>query len=186
MGVISELTIDDFKALFARNFPFLPVKVDGKVYFAGDIVYVAPNFYQSLVDENTADVSDTEAWKAVKADVDDYVSDDDIQKAWREALNKFNESLGVKDVALCFLYLVAFYLAYDLSVASAGAYGQISFPVQSQSVGNVSESYYIPQVYAESPILSFYTRNGFGLKYLDMIYPLLIGNVGIVAGWSLP
>jgi hypothetical protein len=30
----------------------------------------------------------------------------------------------------------------------------------------VSEGYYIPKVYLENPVLGFYARNGFGLKYI--------------------
>jgi hypothetical protein len=66
------------------------------------------------------------------------------------------------------------------------AYGSVNFPVTSVTVGSVSESYYVPKAYLEDPVLGFYARNGFGLKYLSLVYPNLIGNVGVVAGWSLP
>lgn len=188
MSVIDELTVEDFKALFARNFPYLPVLIDGKAYFIGDEVYVEPNFYSSLIDNNTQPVTDDSAWQVVNDSVNNYVSDSDIQRAWAEALSNFNLALGGTDdeTKLAFLYLVAFYLAYDLQLASGGAYGNITFPATSVTVGSVSESYYVPKAYLESPILSFYARNGFGLKYLNLIYPKLIGNVGVVAGWSLP
>lgn len=183
---IQDLTVEDFKELFSRNFPYLPLWVEGQAYFTGDEVYVAPNFYQSLTDNNTQPVTDTENWQVINDSVNNYVQDSDINKAWQEALVTFNQSIAGNNPDMCFLYLVAFYLAYDLSLAASGAYGQITFPATSVSVGSVSESYYVPDVYLNNPILSFYARNGFGLKYLNMVYPNIIANVGVVGGWSLP
>lgn len=188
MSIIDELTVSDFKELFARNFPYIPYYETGKVYFTGDEVYEAPNFYTSLVDENVSDVSYSEEWKVTNDSPQNYVLDCDIERAWQEALATFNISLGGDDQStkVAFLYLVAFYLAYDLSLANGGAYGNINFPATSVTVGSVSESYYVPKAYLEDPVLSFYARNGFGLKYLNMVYPKLIGNARVVAGWSLP
>lgn len=188
MSIIDELTIDDFKKLFARNFPYLPVWSAEKVYFKGDVVYAEPNFYESLIDNNSMPVNEETAWAPYQDSVSDYVSDEDIERAWAEALVSFNIGLGGSDdtTKIMFLYLVAFYLSYDLQLASAGAYGQITFPATSVTVGSVSESYYVPKIYLENPVLAFYARNGFGLKYLNMVYPKLVGNVGVVAGWSLP
>lgn len=188
MSVVSELTVADFKELFPRNFPYLPYYNEEKTYFCGDIVYLEPNFYQSLVDNNNSPVEDGGYWQVVNVDKNDYVSDEDITRAWGEALLSYNESLFGEDdfIKESFLYLVAFFLAYDLSLAQTGAYGAIGFPATEVKVGSVSEGYYIPKVYLENPVLGFYARNGFGLKYLNMVYPKLVGNVGVVAGWSLP
>lgn len=188
MSVIDKLTVDDFKALFARNFPYLPVYEEGKTYAKGALVYVAPDFYTSLQDDNTEPVTNEEYWEVTAGDINDYVQDSDIERAWLEALATFNLDLGGDDktTQICFLYLVAFYLAYDLQLANGGLYGSITFPATSVTVGSVSESYYVPEVYLDDPILSFYARNGFGLKYLNLVYPKLIGNVGVVGGWSLP
>ena len=188
MGVVDCLTASDFKSLFARNFPYLPFYESGKTYFKDDIVYVKPNFYVSLVDNNTQPVTDEQSWAITKETTENYVSDKDIRKAWGEALISFNETLlgGCEEAKTAFLYLVAFYLSYDLSLVQTGAYGKIGFPATEVRVGSVSEGYYIPKVYLENPVLGFYAGNGFGLKYLNMVYPRLIGNVGVVAGWSLP
>jgi len=185
---VDTLTVEDFKQLFARNFPYLPIYDSSKIYFTGDVVYVEPNFYTSLVDNNTADVTDTESWQPTNESINDYVSDEDINRAWREAAAVFNPMLigDCQAAATTFLYLVAFYLAYDLQLASSGAYGQISFPAREVRVGSVSEGYYVPEIYMEDPILGFYARNGFGLKYLSLVYMYTIGNVGVVPGWSLP
>ena len=185
---VDSCTVEDFKKLFARNFPYLPVYDASKIYFTGDVVYAEPNFYTSLVDNNTADLTDDKSWQPANDSIADYVSDDDISRAWTEASAVFNPTL-IGDCKACsttFLYLVAFYLAYDLQLASSGAYGQISFPASNVRVGSVSEGYYVPKIYMEDPILGFYARNGFGLKYLSLVYLYTIGNVGVVPGWSLP
>ena len=188
MSIADSLTAKDFKSMFSRNFPYLPVYKEGTTYACGAVVYSEPNFYVSLVDDNTAPLSDAVSWKTTTDEMDNYVSDKDIRRAWGEALVSFNEGLfgDCEETKTAFLYLVAFYLAYDLSLAQTGAYGNVGFPATEVRVGSVSEGYYIPKVYLENPVLGFYARNGFGLKYLNMVYPKLVGNVGVVAGWSLP
>lgn len=184
----SSITINDFKAQFSRNFPYLPIWDSEKVYFEGDVVYVEPNFYQSLINNNTSLVTDADDWQPYNDSINNYVSDGDIERAKKEAIVNFNEILALNEenAKLIFLYLWAFYLAYDLSLAQGGAYGSVNFPVTSVTVGSVSESYYVPKAYMEDPILSFYARNGFGLKYLSLVYANALGNVKVVAGWSLP
>lgn len=188
MSIVDELAVSDFKELFTRNFPYIPLYEQNKVYFVGDEVYEEPNFYTSLMDNNNLYIDDTSAWQVTNDSTSNYVTDCDIERAWSEALTTFNAELtgDEQSTKIAFLYLVAFYLAYDLSLANSGAYGGITFPATSVTVGSVSESYYVPKAYLEDPILSFYARNGFGLKYLNMVYPKLIGNVRAVAGWSLP
>ena len=188
--MINIVDVAMFKAQFPRNFPYLPVLEYGKSYAKDDIVYFNGTFYSSVVDNNSSDdVTDEYYWVVANGiQKSDYVCDCDIERAFKEASVTFNEGLcGIdEDAQLMFLYLAAFYLAYDLSVAAGGAYGSVNFPATEVKVGSVSEGYYIPKAYLEDPILGFYARNGFGLKYLNMLYPRLVGNVGVVAGWSLP
>jgi hypothetical protein len=188
--LLNVVNADTFKSQFPRNFPYLPVWIYGKSYAKDDIVYNNGVFYSSVVDNNSSDDFTDEYYWVVASGVQktDYVCDCDIERAFKEASVTFNEGLcGVdEDAQLMFLYLAAFYLAYDLSVAAGGAYGSVNFPATEVKVGSVSEGYYIPKAYLEDPILGFYARNGFGLKYLNMLYPRLVGNVGVVAGWSLP
>lgn len=183
-----NVTVEDFKSQFAHNFPYLPLYVEGKVYFEGDEVYAEPNFYQSLINNNAQPVTDDKSWQVVEDSVSNYVSDFDIERAKAEACANFNPALASceKVQKLVFLYLWAFYLSYDLSLAQGGAYGSVNFPVTDVTVGSVHEAYYVPKVYLEDPILGFYARNGFGLKYLNLVYANTIGNVKAVAGWSLP
>lgn len=183
---IADLTIGDFQERFKRNFPFLPYYQENKSYKKGQLVYdkTADVFYNSLIDGNEQPLSDNTAWK-VNEDENavDYVSDEDIENAWSEALEVANEDILTD---LMFLYLVAFYLSYDLNLAESGASGTGSFPVTQRTVGSVSESYGLPKWVLEDPILSFYAKNGFGLKYLSMLLPKLVGNIAAIGGWTQP
>lgn len=178
------ITVEDFKSHFVRDFPYLPVLVEGKIYFTGDVVYVSPNFYKSLVDNNTSPVTDSEAWQPVNESVDNYLSDFDIEKAISEATLNFNESLFddnktdtyIGDRNLALLYLTAFYLVLDIKNSSAGlnSSAYTSF-ISSKSVGNVSESYGFPGWVSNNPMYSLYLDNGYGKKFLTYLIPRVQG-----------
>jgi hypothetical protein len=53
-------------------------------------------------------------------------------------------------------------------------------------VGNVSESYSIPHAYMDNPVYSFYTQSAYGLKYLSLVLPGIVGNVVAVGGATQP
>lgn len=174
-----EVTTDDFKNLFTRDFPYLSVYVEGKAYFKDDEVYYAPNFYKSLTDGNTTLPTDTTNWSLVNDSVDNYIQDSDILRAFNEAKVNFNAGLFGDDntVKMVFLYLAAHYLVIDLNNAmNPLAMGFMGF-TQSKSVGSVSESYAVPQYMLNNAILSQYATTGYGRKYLSLIQPYLVGNI---------
>lgn len=174
-----EVTTDDFKNLFTRDFPYLPVYVEGKAYFKDDEVYYAPNFYKSLTDGNTTLPTDTTNWALANDSVDNYIQDSDILRAFNEAKVNFNAGLFGDDntVKMVFLYLAAHYLVIDLNNAmNPLAMGFMGF-TQSKSVGSVSESYAVPQYMLNNAILSQYATTGYGRKYLSLIQPYLVGNI---------
>ena len=179
-----EVTTDDFKNLFTRDFPYLPVYVEGKAYFNDDEVYYAPNFYKSLTDGNTTLPTDTTNWALINDSVDNYIQDSDILRAFNEAKVNFNAALfGDDDTAkMVFLYLAAHYLVIDLNNAmNPIGMGFMGF-TQSKSVGSVSESYAVPQWMLNNAILSQYATTGYGRKYLSLIQPYLVGNIIFVPG----
>lgn len=179
-----EVTTDDFKNLFTRDFPYLPIYVEGKAYFKDDEVYYAPNFYKSLTDGNTALPTDTTNWAPVNDSVDNYIQDADILRAFNEAKVNFNAALfGDNDtIKMVFLYLAAHYLVIDLNNAmNPLGMGFMGF-TQSKSVGSVSESYAVPSFATNNPLLSQYMLTGFGRKYLSLIQPYLVGNIIFVPG----
>lgn len=179
-----EVTTDDFKNLFTRDFPYLPIYVEGKAYFKDDEVYYAPNFYKSLTDGNTTLPTDTTNWALVNDSVDNYIQDSDIERAFAEAKVNFNPDLFTDDDAaiMVFLYLAAHYLVIDLNNAKNPlGMGFMGF-TQSKSVGSVSESYAVPQWMLNNAILSQYATTGYGRKYLSLIQPYLVGNIIFVPG----
>lgn len=179
-----EVTTDDFKTLFTRDFPYLPVYVEGKAYFKDDEVYYAPNFYKSLTDGNTTLPTDTTNWALANDSVDNYIQDSDILRAFNEAKVNFNAALFGDDdtIKMVFLYLAAHYLIIDLNNAmNPLAMGFMGF-TQSKSVGSVSESYAVPSFATNNPMLSQYMLTGYGRKYLSLIQPYLVGNIIFVPG----
>ena len=179
-----EVTTDDFKNLFTRDFPYLPIYVEGKAYFKDDEVYYAPNFYKSLTDGNTTLPTDITNWSLVDDSVDNYIQDADILRAFNEAKVNFNAALFGDDdtIKMVFLYLAAHYLVIDLNNATNPlGMGFMGF-TQSKSVGSVSESYAVPQWMLNNAILSQYATTGYGRKYLSLIQPYLVGNIIFVPG----
>lgn len=118
----------------------------------------------------------------------DQVSDADISRAILEARMNFNEKLFDNDdeKKLIYLYLTAYYLVVDINNTNTQGASNNGGLVTYRQVRNVAESFKIPKWVEENPMLSQFAQNGYGLKYITMIYPYLIGNMGVVPGASLP
>lgn len=188
---LNTITVSDFKALFKRDFPYLPVYDNAALYNTGGVVYYPTTqlFYKCTQNGTTGIVpTDTDNWELTTGSVDDYVSDDDIERAFQEAKILFNQGLWGDDdqIKLGYLYLTAHYLVNDLRATAAGLAGTGYFPVSSRSVGNVSESYFIPDAYKDNPAFAFLSQSAYGMKYLSLVGPRLIGNVVAVFGRTQP
>lgn len=184
MASIENVTVDDFKNLFTRDFPYLPLYIAGTIYFKGDEVYFNGYFYVSLIDNNSTEPTNTENWHITNDTVNNYIQDSDIERAFLEAKLNFNPSFWKNDetAIMVFLYLAAHYLVIDLNNASNPlGMGFMGF-TQSKSVGSVSESYGIPQWMLNNQILSQFATTGYGRKYLSLIQPYLIGNIILTPG----
>lgn len=181
---LKTITTQDFKALFSRDFPYLPLWQYGKTYFKDDIVYQNNNFYTSKIDENT-DMPPSENWQIYNGNIDDYISDADISRAFTEAKINFNPNLFPKcdECKMAYCYLAAHYLVIDLNNAqnpfALGGMGIVS----GKSVGSVSESYAVPQWLLNDKNLGLLARTGYGLKYLSLIAPKLHGNIIFTRGF---
>lgn len=180
----------DFKTQFARNFAYLPIYNSAQLYNSGVVIYYPTTllFYTCQVN-GTIDVapdSDPTKWVVTAGDINNYVQDNDITNAFAEAQVIFNQSFFPTDavIKLAYLYLTAHYLVNDLKAALAGIGASAAFPVNSKTVGSVSESYSIPEAYLEDPRLAFYTSSAYGLKYLSMVLPNIVGNMQAIAGWT--
>lgn len=185
--IFKNVTVEKFKAFFFRDFPYLPVWDEKKTYWEGDIVYYEDSFYSSTSDNNEDNEPDkSEEWKKIKGDIYDYVTDNDIQKAMSQAINNCNENFGetCEEKINIYLHLVAFYLVMDLKNAQTGVNGGVAGAVTSTHVGDVSESYAIPQWMMTDAMYSMFAQNGYGLKYLSLIAPYLAVTVMFSRGTS--
>lgn len=188
---LDSITVEDFKTLFKRDFAYLPVYDDEKLYNQGNRVYYPDTelFYDCLQNGTTGELpTEIDYWVQVADDTLNYIGDDDIEKAFSETKVNFNQSLFGDDdsIELGYLYMAAHFLVNDLKASMGGINASAAFPLSSRTVGNVSESYDIPQAYKDDPLLSFYTQSAYGLKFLSMVLPKIRGNVGVVCGRTLP
>lgn len=113
-----------------------------------------------------------------------FIRDKDIENAFAQATLNFNEGLWYdeSDKKLAFMFLTAHYLCMDLQMAEAGINSTGQFTMSSKSVGSVSASYTIPQMYQNDPLLNYFSQTQFGCKYLSMLIPRAVGRIAVVRG----
>jgi hypothetical protein len=117
------------------------------------------------------------------ADNLDYITDTDIDRAIAEAEIGFPELLDTDaQNTIAFMYLSAFHLVVNLQNSAKGISSQAKFPISGTSVAGVSVNFQIPERYSKDPFISQFTQNGYGMKYLSMMLPNLVGNVEISEG----
>ncbi len=186
-NIFETVTVEQFKEYYARDFSFLPLFNPLKTYWQNDIVYwTDDNFYQSLTDDNITSPDNSENWKKIKGNIYDYVTDNDIMRAFQQALANANVRFGstCQEKIMIFLHLIAFYLVMDAQNAAGGLGSSYSGLVASKSVDGVSESYNFPTWMTGSPMYSLFSSNGYGLKYLSLILPYLACPVIFSSGRS--
>lgn len=186
--IINNITPQDFKDYFTREFNYLSLWYSDISYKINDIVYYESEglFYKSLINNNINNTpsEDSEYWQEDdEVQYNDYINDNDITKAFSQAKNMINLSLFGKNeelLKMCYLMLTAHFLVMDLNMSNGN--GASSFMITSKSVGSVSASYGIPQKILDNPNLSYLASTQFGLKYIQYILPLLSGNIMILNG----
>lgn len=116
------------------------------------------------------------------------VRDVDITRAFTQATANFNESLWPsQDIyAEAFLLLSAHHLVTTLTASSMGLGGSSQWLTNSKAVGNVQESFTIPERILRSPWLGMISKTLYGAQYLTMVAPRLLGNVACVDGATTP
>ena len=116
------------------------------------------------------------------------ITDADIQKAFAEASMNYNSSFFETEdqKKLGFLYLAAHYLVIDIQNSTQGLNGKYEGIMSNKSVGSVSVGYQIPDWVTSSPIYSLLSQSKYGMKYLSLIIPQLVGNVVSVRGATHP
>lgn len=121
-------------------------------------------------------------------DPETSILDSDISKAQGEAKFNFNGNFADSQTnfSILFNYLTAHYLVMDLRAASQGIAGKYAWLESSKSVGNVSQSFSIPDRILGNPEFSYLTGTNYGTKYLMLILPQLSGQMFTVRGITKP
>lgn len=118
----------------------------------------------------------------------EYIQDSDIERAQLEASCYVNQCL-FKDQSCYsagFNYLTAHNLAINIQNSSGGISSQFDWNTASKGVGNVSVGLSIPDKILKNPQFALLTKTAYGAKYLEMVYPYLIGAAYSVAGATRP
>lgn len=191
---VTTITVQQFQTQFRRDFPYLDtITYSGSaLYNTGQEVYYPTTqlFYTALQNGITGVTpdSDSSKWQLTNDDIDNYIQDADITNAFAEAQVVFNQALFGDDptITLAYLYVAAHFLCNDIRASQAGIGSSASFPVNSRSVGSVSEAYTIPEAYTSDPVLAFYTSSSYGMKFLAMALPNMRGNMVSVYGGTNP
>lgn len=124
----------------------------------------------------------------------DTVTDNDITRAISEAPPIFNQSLldTLTDQTNAYLYLVAHLLWENIDMAGGlsavsrgrGFQGDGEGVTVAKGVGQANVNYQPPPELriSQSPTLMRLWRSKFGMRYVMMISPRLIGNMAVVPG----
>ncbi len=121
-------------------------------------------------------------------DIATNVVDADIAKAFQQANINFNEDFWANQASfeVGYFYLAAHYLCVDFAASSQGLASTFAWVEQSKSVGNVSQSFAIPQRILDNPELAIYATTRYGAKFLSLILPQLSGQIFAVHGTTRP
>lgn len=117
------------------------------------------------------------------------VTDYDIVAAFNAA-RAFNMTQSLLPSQQTFTYaynlLTAHYLCENLQAAGLGLGGKAEWVTNSKTVGNVTESYSIPDRILKSPYLSKISKTTYGAQFLELMSPQLIGNMQSYHRSALP
>lgn len=121
-------------------------------------------------------------------DPETSVLDQDIAKAFGQTNININPNqwAGQAAYAIGYLLLAAHYLVVDLRMSSQGINGAYQWLEQSKSVGNVSQSFAIPQRILDDPYIAGLSQTNYGAKYIQLLLPQLAGQVFISYGSTRP
>lgn len=116
------------------------------------------------------------------------VTDKDITRAFFEGQVSANIDLSPdQDIyTMWYLYAAAHFLVMDLRASAGGLEGSFQWTTQSKSVGSVSESYAIPQIVIDNPLLNMWTKTPYGAKLLQMMLPYFVAPIFPVCGMTHP
>ncbi len=117
------------------------------------------------------------------------VTDYDIAKAMRAAMTfNMTGALWGSQAAYTYAYnlLIAHYLCENAQASGAGLGGQADWIRNSKTVGDVTESFSIPERVMKSVYLSKFSKTTYGSQFLELASPSLIGNFQSYHRCTLP
>ncbi len=116
------------------------------------------------------------------------VLDVDIINAFNLVDTTINQALfsTQSQFQIAYGYLAAHFLVLNLRASSQGLNGQYTWAQNSKSVGQVSEAFTIPQRVIDNPNFMQYTKTNYGAMYLNLLWPLLVGQAFTVCGTTHP
>lgn len=134
----------------------------------------APVVYVSLGGDNTDN---------------EKITDFDLARAYTAAV-QFNISQALFGTQAAFSYavnlLAAHYLCQTVQAGATGLGGKAEWLTNAKTIGNVTESYAIPERVLRSPYLAKLSKTTYGAQFLELVSPLLIGNFQAFHGITHP
>lgn len=107
------------------------------------------------------------------------VTDDDLNGAILDASFNINESLFADQPTFsrAYLFLAAHMLVQNIAASVEGLASQYGWLTAAKSVGGVSQSFAIPERIREDPFLASLSTTRYGLNYLTIVMPFMVGHV---------
>jgi len=116
------------------------------------------------------------------------VTDNDITYAFNLVDVTINIGLYSSQLSyqMSYNYLAAHFMVLNIRASSQGLNGQYDWASNSKAVGGVSVGIEIPQRIKDNPDFMAYTKTNYGAMYLNLLWPLLAGQVFTVCGRTKP
>lgn len=181
-------TVNDFKTFFNRDFKYLPLWDENALYNIGNEVYyiITLLFYTCKVNGTIGllkNPSNSLYWTLYSDNILNYILDNDIQRALDEATIQININLFTTQTmySSAFLYLSAHIMVSNLINSKKGINNSYNWLLNSKAVADISGSYTIPLAILNNILFSSLSKTGYGIKYIELIYPLLLANSKFIA-----
>lgn len=122
------------------------------------------------------------------ADIAQNVLDQDITNALATTDARFNPELWSNQdkYTLGYLLLAAHNLVMAIRSSNQGLAGTGSWLESSKAVGSVSQGFTIPQRILDNPLLAMLSKTQYGMRYLELIIPLITGPMFTSEGFTKP
>lgn len=116
--------------------------------------------------------------------IENDVLDVDIEKSLAGSYREINQALfsDQEFFTECLQYLTAHNLVINIRNSSSGIDGKHEGLIMSKSIASVSASLSLPDEILQTQTKSKYFQTNYGVKYYNLISPLLVGNFFTVAG----